>query len=465
MKNLKYIFILLTFGLFACQDYLDVNENPNAAATAPLDGLLADVTYYSAYNTYYLMNVVDYWVQYFASTERANPTDTYDITNASGAWNSIYLMLADNDELINFSQERGASHHEAIAKTLLAYHILFVADYWGAGPYTDAFKGTTATPSWQSGEFLYEEANQLLDEALTLFNDADPAITIDSESDLIYYGDLDLWKKAVYAIKARAANHLSKTGSYSASNVLSYVNQSFASNADDMEMGSFQTRNPWANVAINNENLLLGGFISDQFISALNGETFGVFDPRLPLITDETQFGDYRGTVNGEGRIGDGISDEECYLETTGYYSSGNAPLLMITYSELKFIEAEALLSQGNSTGAYTAYLEGIEANMDKIGVAPADKAAYLAESSVSVGASNLTMDLIFKEKWVALFLNPETWNDMRRHNYQYKDLTLATNALLNEFPRIASTPDVELIRNRENAIENDLTDRVWWDN
>ena len=98
-----------------------------------------------------------------------------------------------------------------------------------------------------------------------------------------------------------------------------------------------------------------------------------------------------------------------------------------MTYAEMKFIEAEAAFLRDNggsatATGAsqqaYDAYLEGIRAHMDKIGVSSAERDTYLNEPSVDVGAANLTMELIMKEKFKALFLNPETYNDYRRYDF-----------------------------------------------
>src|SRR5690606_15870645 len=108
---------------------------------------------------------------------------------------------------------------------------------------------------------------------------------------------------------------------------------------------------------------------SSNIINAMNGETYGVFDPRLPHITRPLPDGSFVGTPNGAGRKGSGSIQEETYLTQDGYYSSINSPLTIITYSELKFIEAEAYLRAGNDNEAYIAYLEGIRANMEKIGV------------------------------------------------------------------------------------------------
>jgi hypothetical protein len=183
-------------------------------------------------------------------------------------------------------------------------------------------------------------------------------------------------------------------------------------------------------------------------------------------MTDTTKYGDYRGTPNGKGRTGSGVNYEETYINLTGYYSSTNSPLFIITYEELKFIEAEAALRANDKARAYAAYIEGIMANMNKMGVSTASRDAYVNHASVSVGQANITPDLIFKEKYKALFLNPETWNDARRYNYQYKDFTLPLNAVAGNFIRRMVYPNVETSRNGANVPGGvtDVTQKLWWD-
>src|SRR5690606_15916361 len=130
----------------------------------------------------------------------------------------------------------------------------------------------------------------------------------------------------------------------------------------------------------------------------------------------------------GKGRTSGGTANEECYLELNSFYAAEAAPILILTYSELKFIEAEAALRAGQRPRAYTAYRQGISANMEKLGVPSGQAGAYLNHGSVSVGAAGLTLDHIFKEKYIAMFLHPESWTDARRYNYAYKDMTLPEN-------------------------------------
>jgi hypothetical protein len=130
----------------------------------------------------------------------------------------------------------------------------------------------------------------------------------------------------------------------------------------------------------------------------------------------------------------------------------------------MKFIESEATLNT-DKTRSYNAYLAGIAAHMDKLGVPAAEKAAYLASPVVAVGTAAFTKDLLFKEKYVAMFLHPESWTDARRYDYKYKDFTLPVNAQLTAFIRRAGYPSSELGRNAANVPNiSSLADRLWWD-
>jgi len=154
----------------------------------------------------------------------------------------------------------------------------------------------------------------------------------------------------------------------------------------------------------------------------------------------------------------------------------------MITYSETNFIEAEAAFLRDNSGNrfavgasqqAYDAYQEGIRANMDKLGVSESDREEYLTNPNVDVGAGNLTMELIMKEKYKALFLNPETFNDLRRYffdNTIFRDLELPEdhNPRLNgEWIQRAVYPSSEFSRNEEEVrkVEKDIDIQMWFYN
>jgi hypothetical protein len=261
-------------------------------------------------------------------------------------------------------------------------------------------------------------------------------------------------------------NLLSETTQYNPTAIFAELSAAYTSIADDAALGTFSVRNPWNQLAVNNDNLLLDGWLSTNYVDLMDGTTLTYSDPRLPLTASLTQFGDYRGTKNGAGRVGSGTADEESYISLTGFYSSTNSKLFIITYEEMKFIEAEAALRSNDRPRAYTAYLEAITANMNKMGVPAAQRDAYLANPLVAVGAAALTLGDIFREKYKALFLMPVSWDDARRHDYAYPGFTLPDNVTQPPaFVRRLMYPAVEISRNGANVPDiNSNRDRLWWD-
>jgi len=467
MSIKQFIFILLAAGIFAgCKkDYLAINEvNPNQTENPPINGLLATATYQSGLNVYRAANITAYYTQQLASPNASSGSDTYDNVDRSSLWYNVYNTIRDIRVMRDIATSNNSYQHIGVAKVLEAFNMSMLIDFFGDAPYSEAWDPTNFNPSYDSGEEIFNASLTLLDEAIVEFNKADPSTTLNAASDFIHGGSIPNWIKTAHALKARLLNRLSKTGSYNPASILSALDNAYESNADDAQITSFIGRSPWNQAAYNNTVLLLDAWLSEQFVDALDGTTYGVEDPRLKYIATLTQFADYRGTPNGEGRSGSGTDDEESYLSLDGFYSKAGAPLLLITYAEMKFIEAEAKFAN-DKPGSYAAYLEGIEANMDKIGVPPAEKNAYLSNPVVAPGVAGFTMDHIFKEKYIAMFLQPEAWTDARRYDYQYEDFTLPANALLSTFIRRVDYPSTEQERNGANVPSvSGLDQKLWWD-
>lgn len=466
-KLLVYIIFCSMLCFFAgCRKYLDVNTDPNISATPPLNGLLASTTYNTGYNVYRTGDFTSYFVQYLASPNTASSTDTYDEVDYSLTWTYIYNTMADLYDLIKAADSAGAYGHAGAARIMMALNLSMTNAIWGSVPFREALSGNVIQPHFDPDQDVYQSCLTLVDAGITSLNRTDGKILLDQTRDLFHHGNVEAWKKTAYALKARLLNRISKKPDYDPAAVLTALGQAYTSNADDLQLTQFQSRSPWNQAAVNNVNLVLDGWLSTHFVAALNDSTFGVFDPRLPMIATLTKFGDYRGTINGKGRIGNGTSREESYLSgTTGFYSKGGAPLLILTYAECRFIQAEAAFRAGDKTTAYSAYLDGIRAHMDKLGVSAASRDAYVNDPVVSVGAANITLALIMKEKYVAMFLNPESWTDVRRMDYQYTDFNMPVNAVLPTFIRRVAYPSAEAARNSANVpAVGALSDKLWWD-
>ena len=465
-QSIKIIFFVFILGsLASCKKFLDVNENPNSATKAPINGLLARTTQGVALNVFRVSNITSYYVQYLASPNAASAADVFEPIDASNTWTNLYDNMTDAYDLQNMAAEAGATQYQGVAKVLMAMDLQQVHDLWGSGPYSAAFTGSNLTPAYDDAQTIYNTILQLLDDGIGLIQQPGSKLKLSANSDFIHKADTAAWIRTTHALKARMLNRVSGTQQYDAAAVLSEVEKAYTQPGQDASISAFDVRNPWNGVAVNNNALILDGWLSNTVIDAFNGNTYGLFDPRIRQLTDTTKFGDYRGTRNGQGRgSGSGITREQTYINLTGFYSSPNSPLYIITYEEVKFIEAEAAFRLGNTARAYAAYMEGIAANMNKLGISDTEKNAYINDASVAVGESNLTLSHIFKEKYKALFLSPETWSDARRFNYDYKNFTLPVNAATSEFVRRLVYPTVELSRNAANVPSvNSVTQRLWW--
>lgn len=462
---------MVVVGLQSCSNYFDeLADNPNQVNQPTLPSLLSTSTYKLGINSYSAASAIVPFVQYTASPSASAASDTYQTQNFTTLWDALYFAMADANEMKKVAEREGASEYLGVANLLIAYNLTIVNDYWGSAPFSQAFDITNFFPEYDSAASVYAATVDLVDQAIAELSKTGATIPLAAASDLVYGSSSarrEQWLKFAYAIKARLLNKVSKHSSYNPAAVLAALDNSFTSNADDAGMATFTIRNNWAGVSLSNINQSLGGWLSEQLIEHLDGNTYGVFDPRLPQITDLTVDGIYIGTVNGAGNRlpGANTRHDECYISRNSPWTSDDAPLWVVTYAELKFIEAEAALAAGNPARAYGAYLEGISANMDKFEVSGEDKAEYLASPVVAVGEAGLTEALIFKEKYVATYLNAEAWNDARRHDYQYKDFTMPENADLQTFIRRLDYPQGEVTKNGSNVpAEVPRSTQLWWD-
>lgn len=453
--------------LAGCDSYLDINDDPNNPTEAPPQGLMTNVTFETAQNVYRMGSVTSFYVQYLGSPNQGSATDVHEAVSYGTQWFRLYDVMTDLTDLEALAEEQGASEYVGIAKVLKALNLATLVDAWGDAPYEDAFFAETLNPTYDDQEALYQEVFTLLDDGLAALQESNSTISTGSE-DFIYGGDIAKWERLAYMLRARYLNHYSETGSYDPASVLSAVDNAFVSNEDDAQVTYYvEEVNPWASVAIANAGLILGGWMSDQVVSHMNGDTYGVVDPRIGTFMSTNDDGDYVGVVNGAGRGNAPEQGAFSVLTTDNFYSNETAPVVIASYAELKFIEAEAALRSqpAQTTRAYNAYMDGIEAHMDKVGVSEVDKLAYMNNPIVDVGEGNLTIDHIMKEKYVAMFLHPETWVDARRYDYSYEDMDPPVNSSLGgDWIRRMVYPDSETQRNGENVPDISRTDRLFWD-
>lgn len=366
-------------------------------------------------------------------------------TDYQPTWNNAYAGgLKDLDLLIEVSEEKGAAHYAGVAKVLTAMNLGVLTDVFGAIPFSEGLSGAeNLTPSYDSGEEIYTHILSLLDDAVTDFN-SESTIAVGSD-DMIYGGDLGKWTKLAYALKARYLNHLSETDKYDADAVLAALAKGFESNEDNA-VGRFQSSRRQANLWYQFLEADRPGYIIQEgYLYDLMEEKD---DPRLSL---------YR-------------SEDAQSIPSLG---SATSPLLMATYMEAKFIEAEAQARKGNEGNAQAALEEAVTASIELIenisvsqGVLGEDETGA-AEDYIESLSLEGNIESIMEQKYIAMFTQSETWTDWRRTGYPNID-AFPGNQTSDRIPRRLPYPQSETLYNPQNTPDLDFPENllqpIWWD-
>ena len=466
MKNIfKFIGALtLAFSINSCTDeYFDVNVPSNAVADdqVAMKDVLSPCIQYTMNAQYSAASNIAQVDQHITTiVQDRQGIDNHFLATLDGYWRIVYTQALPNIQVLESkAKATNSSHYLGISKVLKAINIGTTTDLYGDIPYSEALMGTSVLyPKYDTQQAIYADVIKLLDESIALFAAPNTSTFSPGGEDLIYQGRIANWTKAAYTFKARFQLHLSKiNGSTATANaVLASLSKGFTANTDDFQL-RYNTINinPWysSQVGLFTGNVFYA--ISNHFISYMNGSVGGVFpfstpaltmDPRLPLLVDMRTYNSsgvtgtqpllpagYTGGTNGTG------SPSSAKIGTQFFYSRVDSPLIFLSFAEAKFMEAEAQFllaggtptSVGSNAAAYAAYLAGIGANMDKIGILAADKNAYVADLSISKGAAALELKDIMRQKFIALFLNPETFSDYRRYDFStnaFKNLKIPIN-------------------------------------
>lgn len=494
MKSLKYILLLsVTFFMSCSDDYFDVNSSETAPTTGSLapqyriQGAIENTTATAQYRgirevlgvvQYGSQNVADYYSETWSS---------YMTTGRYFLWQNAYVYALPNTaDLIVLGEQYNSPNYVAVGKILRAYIFGMTTDQYGDIVTDDTYDGESSmniTPKFVTQEEVYQTILQMLDEAIAELGETSEIDLNLEEGDVLYQGNQENWIKFAYAIKARYLNHLNKKSSgdlaYDADAVIEACNNAIDSNDLNAQKnyGGGELENDNQPFSENGYGSSRFDYFSNFFVELLKNPLqldTPYEDPRLPLIVPEAVNGGYHGVVTGSG-LGD-ASGDDFSVGNGGFYTSPTSPTYMITYSEVKFISAEAKFRKGDLAGAYTDFKEGVKADLEKVTVSTEEINGYLTKLDEEVGSTNISLSHIFVQKYIANMLNPETWVDMRRADYSsdiYPGLERPVNVNLDIFPNDDDWIQAMMYeyneedRNYENMPDNNpyirLTTPVWW--
>ena len=450
--NTKLLTILIAMTFVACgDDFGDLNtdptrpggENANPVAIVPV---MQTQTHRNLVSSAGRMAGI--FMQHYQGFDAQQVAYTqYNLNEGTLAnfWEfGLYTgSMRDCADIIERAETNGnIPHTKAVAQIYMAVNLGIATNLWGYVPYSEAFLGSEdLSPAYDSQEKIYSSILGLLEDAISNLAMMDPQGPL---GDLV---NTD-WTAVAHALKARFYIQLSKKDSQAGSKALTEVSLAFTSNASSPIFnfeGNANGGNPLALFGIQRPNTL----IVAPFFDSLTND-----DPRKSFYMTPNSDGDQLYFQNNNNDL---------------FWAQFDSPSPLISYAELKFIQAEALLlTNASSADVLVAIKEAVRANMEFIGVSETEIVDYLNTITTS------DLETIIVEKYKSLFgSNPiQAWNDYIRTGFP--SLIPDSNGANGSnpsgvVPRRILYPDSERLSNTEsyeNAIDAQdghlLDDEMW---
>lgn len=459
------------------EDIMDeINKNPNNPTEVPSRLIITDAMNssvvsvangdYAIYASVFIEHQVGVFNQLY-NTETRNDASVTSATTYNNAWVASYTTMRNLRDVIGKcspgGSEDGNYHTLGIAQVLMAYNLAVVTDACGDVPWTEALDPTQfLRPNLDTQESIYEAVDQLLDDGIANLAKTSNFAALGAQ-DVIYGLQTDpteYWTKFAYGLKARYAMRLVHKGKATYDDVLTNVGLSFAS-ADEEAKYTYNgatSFNPFYLLFTQRDMYGSSKSLDSLNMNAADPRKAKYFVPH-PDATDQVnpEFAPNGTPDQIQGRYG-----------ISSYFQDPVQTTYLMSYHELKFLEAEATERKGAGTGKTLAQA-AITAAMTAAKIDAADITAYLT----AIDGEAFDAKYILKEKYVAFYIvEPlEAYADYRRMQAMGEDDYIE---LLNPQPAkfpLRFTYGADDVNNNENvrkAQEKDngqfvYTDPVWW--
>lgn len=529
-RKRKYINILLGIGvlsivlLTACdKGFEEMNVNPNAYTEPALNplfttSLIRTVGTGTADRNRTNIKYLSGAVQYHATLQNFWYGEKGIVNAQTGNFFETVYTSHLRELMVVISKTEGVPeqvNQNAIAKIWRVYALHRVTDAYGDVPYKEASSATEGInkPKYDKQSEIYPWMLQDLESAISQLN---PSLASFGGADVVYGGDINKWKKFGYSLMLRLGMRLSKVDQDLSK---TWVQKAIAggvmeSNSDLAKLehtpNGENTWN-WDARELKRESLSEGnqglGLVKmgKTFIDLLQTNN----DPRLSfystlwegninskqgqIISQTTQPEIQKGLPNGYdvGTISEAIPGWNNALLTsysepnTATVANFSAPSIILSYSEVEFLIAEAILRGWTSGSSEEHYHKAIRANMESADLYPNSDITpmqittseinnYLASHSLT-GSDLEKMEQIHTQFYLAHYMYLdffEAWSTWRRTgiphltpiNYPLNSTNGATiRRLMYSYEEKALNTE-----NLNNAISSQgpdtYTTRVWWD-
>lgn len=297
MKISKYIIALgclATISLTSCNDWLDVNtdpDNPNNKS-ALVENRLPWIQRWFMYE-HGIVNMrtsCNIGVFYSTTGSLGAPDWEFGAGSTTTPYQSFFVGCASNlPDMIEAAQKNGSTDYEAVGYIIHAYGFMDMLDLYGEMPYTEAL-GASAVPAYDNGKTIYEGCMENLDKAIALLEGPQGGTAL-SKGD-ISGGDRTKWLKLAYGLKARWLLRITKKAEFDPDAVLAALDKAMKSNADNLAFTCYNSGSDRTDYLMGDPMMTNGNW---NYLSYGNGQTIskyqydlltnmrgsGVVDPRF----------------------------------------------------------------------------------------------------------------------------------------------------------------------------------------
>lgn len=413
--------LLLLLGLAACEDFEELNENPNEPTTVTPDVLLAS-SQKTAMNTlvtesFLLSNNA---AQLTAKVLRLE-VDLYNWNAFPTVWEGLYESLTDIKAVEEQAITTGNEQLEGVALVWQAVIFASLTNAYGDIPYSEAIGGANNdfTPIYDTQEEVYNGLLASLARANTLLTGSGSV-----SGDLIFGGDASKWQKLANSLRLRllmtANQQITNVGTQFA-DIVNNTNimSSNADNATLTYLGGFPNQFPLIPLKSGDFDAVALGKAAFDVMDTYN-------DPRLMRYArpDDDNFTatDFAGLENSNvaGTSGSRLGVQYWNDPALTQFSTlglSQAEGIVMTYAEVEFLLAEAV-QKGWLTGMVeTHYRNAIEASMNyhQVDLAPFGWTDF-NDFYTNSGVAYVNPTDIWEQKWIALFFHGlEPYFEVRR--------------------------------------------------
>lgn len=505
-KTILYMTGVFMLGMTSCsKDFEEINSNPNTVQNANPNFVFSASQLDGLNNSYFFTSILECggMMQHFSTYKEASGVGDKYLDNAvyyNSYFNQGYVTAVNEVAIaVNlFKKNPEDSNKLNIARIWKAYVYHRITDLYGDVPYFDGAKGSTDLiflPKYDSQEAIYKDLLKELEEAALALDASKPSL---GNSDLIYNGDVNKWKKFSYSLMLRLGMRLSKVDpALSKTSVLKAITGGVIINSADNAIMKYTdgpkdfNKNPAAFDSRKNDfsansfgkKNTEGGKLSKTFIDVLKATS----DPRIRVYSgvwvnsvQDNNPAIQKGFPNGE-KIAPNATEQGTYSEPNQQtVFRFDAPLVILSNAETNLYMAEAALR-----GWYTAetdkslYETAVKSSFLNAGIygisyAINDATAYLTANPFNVaGSFEDKMNQIHTQVWIALFIDEqEVYSNWRRTGYPIlTPVNFPGNVTNGTIPRRLKYPSTEAAVNTANyndAVKRQgldvFTTKIWWD-